>query len=132
MFLICGPYIPFVFTLAIHTTYGQRDMFWTCVYELVVYHILLALTVSSYFSAYLTPPGSPPFELPLEGRGDEEEAIGLSEMLGVGQDASRALLGDAEAGTQVVSVMAKATNGGQRFCRKCNVPKPDRHVPPAL
>jgi hypothetical protein len=103
-------------------------------YQLITYHILLGLTLWSYFAAWSTPPGSP------DGgdvgdrlaRGDEEDGIGLMDMLNGERGragAREGLLTDGETeGGSSGAVMAKSTNGGKRFCRKCSVLKPDRSV----
>jgi hypothetical protein len=105
-------------------------------YQLVTFHLLLAMSLWSYFSTYLTHPGSPQQTMigttfPLVA--DEEDAIGMRELAGTereGDEASEGLLGGRGGGSSgsvagpggLRVVMAKATNGGNRFCRKCNVP----------
>lgn len=96
------------------------------------------MTIWSYLSAWSTPPGSPLEDDVAAGTGDEEEGIGMMEMLdGEGGRSGRGgvregLLSGEEGGRDVEldglggRVMAKSTNGGIRWCRKCNVAKPDR------
>lgn len=92
----------------------------------------------SYISAWKTPPGSPLAEDAEAGTGDEEGGIGLREMLAgegrsSGEGVREGLLSGEEVGGREGEddglegrVMAKSTNGGIRWCRKCNVAKPDR------
>lgn len=135
--LLLYPYIPFVYLLAYHASYRQRGAPYLALYQVVVFHYLLALSLWSYFDTYMTLPGSPHrntvgAQHPLlaeEDEADEEQAIGLRELpmtLSTADEASQRLLGKPEQDQQrlqpiMSSVMAKATTGGTRFCRKCNV-----------
>lgn len=73
----------------------------------------------------MTPPGSPLDNGARVGALDEEDGIGMSEIRGKAREAL--LSGERESDAlEGGRVTAKSTNGGVRFCRKCNVPKPDR------
>lgn len=140
--LLLYPYIPFVYLLSYHATCTQRGRPRHAAYQLVTYHALLGLTLWSYFEAWSTPPGSPLEDDIGErlAKGDEEDGIGLMDMLNgeagrAGQreglltrDDGRAVERDEAGGARTGTVMAKSTNGGKRFCRKCSVLKPDRSV----
>lgn len=112
--LILLPYLPFTLLLALRTTSTRRGRPYLALYQLAAFHTLLGLALWALAVVVLTPAGSP------------ADAPGSPEAEEEGYELVRRE--DAGEGGPGGQVMAKASTGGQRWCKRCAAPKPDRCV----